>query len=496
MRTDLSTMRLSFLAHWLQLAIQIALCGMLAAQDDAHTIRRPNILFAMADDWGWPHAGALGDDVVATPNFDRIAREGVLFDHAFVSSPSCTPSRNAILTGQHFWRLGEGANLHSTLDVAHPTFIGALRDAGYLVGHWRKAWGPGDFRAGGHQSHPCGPARSFDAFLAERDPDQPFCFWLGSSDPHRDYVPGSGAGGGIDLAQIRVPGCWPDREVVRSDIADYYFAVQRWDRDVGAALELLQAKGLLEDTLVVVTGDHGMPFPRGKGNLYDRGARVPLAMRWRGIREPGRVDSAFVALTDLAPTFLAVAGIAIPPVMTGVSLLPRLIDPASDHPPRDFVIFGRERHVPAQAAPSLVGYPARAIRTADWLFVLNLEPDRWPAGVPAGATHPMRRFADCDDGPTKRLIADGAEDPELATFHSACFGKRPAHELYDCRRDPEQLRNLAADPDHAETLATLRDRLRRELRASGDPRFTTAEVKFDEFPYRAPYFQRPQPRKR
>jgi arylsulfatase A-like enzyme len=490
-------MRSHSLPLWL--LIVLAFGGALGAQHDAYTIRRPNILFALADDWGWPHAGALGDDVVATPNFDRIAREGVLFDHAFVSSPSCTPSRNAILTGQHFWRLGEGANLHSTLDVAHPTFVELLRDAGYQVGHWRKAWGPGDFRAGGRSSHPCGPASSFEAFLAERDSKRPFCFWLGSSDPHRDYVPGSGADSGIDLKQIHVPACWPDREVVRSDIADYYFAVQRWDHDVGAALRLLEDQGLLDDTLIVVTGDHGMPFPRGKGNLYDLGARVPLAMRWRCITEPGRTDSAFVSLTDLAPTFLAVAGIAIPAVMTGASLVPRLIDrrsDASNASPRDFAIFGRERHVPAQAVPSLVGYPARAIRTADWLFVLNLEPDRWPAGVPEGATHPMRRFADCDDGPTKRVIAGGTEDPQLAPFHAACFGKRPAHELYDCRADPEQLHNLADDPAQGETLAALHDRLCAQLRASGDPRFTAAEVPFDDYPYRAPYLRPSQPRKR
>ncbi|MGE3966333.1 MAG: sulfatase [Planctomycetota bacterium] len=489
-------MRFHSLAHWLYIAIALAVGGMLDAQHDARTIRRPNILFAVADDWGWPHAGALGDDVVATPNFDRIAREGVMFDHAFVSSPSCTPSRNAMLTGQHFWRLGEGANLHSTLDVAHPTFIDVLRDSGYQVGHWRKAWGPGDFRAGGRETDPCGPASSFDAFLAGRNPEQPFCFWLGTSDPHRDYEPGSGTRSGIDSRKVRVPACWPDREVVRSDIADYYFEVQRWDRDVGAALQLLEENGLLEDTLVVVTGDHGMPFPRGKGNLYDLGARVPLAMRWRGITEPGRTDSALVSLTDLAPTFLAVAGVAIPPVMTGMSLLPRLADPASKQVSRDHAIFGRERHVPAQSAPSLVGYPARAIRTADWLFILNLEPDRWPAGVPEGATHPMRSFADCDNGPTKRVIAGGREDPELAPFHAACFGKRPSHELYDCRADPDQMRNLAGDPEHGEMLAALHERLRAELSASGDPRFSTTAVLFDEYPYRAPYLTPQRPRKR
>ena len=119
----------------------------------------PNILFCIADDWGWPHAGVHGDPVVATPAFDRVAREGVLFEHAFVSSPSCTPSRNAILTGQYHWRLGAGANLWSWLDVEHPVYPLLLKQAGYHVGHWRQGLGPGPARAGGVRGHPsCGEA--------------------------------------------------------------------------------------------------------------------------------------------------------------------------------------------------------------------------------------------------------------------------------------------------------------------------------------------------
>ena len=129
---------------------------------------RPNILFCLADDWGWPHAGAYGDPVVKTPTIDRLAREGVLFEYAYISSPSCTPSRNAALTGQQFYRLGQGANLHSSLDPKHPNFMFLLRDAGYQIGHWRKAWGPGDDRALGYQESPCGPGMAFDEFVKQR----------------------------------------------------------------------------------------------------------------------------------------------------------------------------------------------------------------------------------------------------------------------------------------------------------------------------------------
>lgn len=461
---------------------------------------RPNVLLAVADDWGWPHAGTLGDPTVRTPTFDRLATEGVLFTHAFVASPSCTPSRNAVLTGQHIWRLGEGANLHSTLDRALPNFVSMLAEAGYQTAHHRKAWGPGDSRAGGYQQNPCGPERALAEFLAEREPQQPFCFWLGTSDPHRPFAKDLGKRAGIDTGSIRVPSCWPDRPEVRDDLADYYAAVQRWDADVGAALQLLREHGLLDNTLVVMTGDNGMPFPRAKANLYDLGARVPLAVRWGNGGRAGHVESTPVTLVDLAPTFLAAAGLPTPSAMTGRSLLPLLSGAGDDAEPTaprpDFVVYGRERHTPAQALPSLDGYPSRALRTRDWLLIRNFAPERWPVGVPSGGTHPIGRFADCDNGPTKSLIAAGladneaaAVDAELAESYRLCFGRRPAYELYDCRTDPEQLRNLADDSRQAATLAELRQQLQEALVALGDPRAADGKAPFDGYPYRAKYLE-------
>ena len=202
---------------------------------------RPNILFCIADDWGWPDAGAYGEAAVQTPAFDRVAREGVLFANAFVTSPSCTPSRNSILTGQWHWRLGAGANLWSSLAPHHPVYPLLLEDAGYRIGHWRKAWGPGDWRALGRTRPPAGQeeADGFAAFLARQPPGQPFCFWLGSHDPHRPYALGSGRAEGIDPARLRVPPDLHDCEVTRDDLADYLLAVQRFDADVAAALVAL-----------------------------------------------------------------------------------------------------------------------------------------------------------------------------------------------------------------------------------------------------------------
>ncbi|MCA8953763.1 MAG: sulfatase [Planctomycetes bacterium] len=464
---------------WAVLAIVV-----LAAFANAQQ-RVPNILFCIADDWGWPHAGAYGDAVVQTPAFDRVAREGVLFEHAYVASPSCTPSRNAILTGQYHWRLGPGANLWSSLDVAVPVYPLLLQKAGYHVGHWRKSWGPGRLAVGGYtDSHPVGKAfpGGFEAFLAARPDDAPFCFWLGASDPHRDYELGSGRQSGIDVDAVKVPGFYPDVETIRSDIADYYFEVQRFDRDVADAIALLERRGELEDTIVVVTGDHGMPFPRCKSNLYDMGVRVPLAIRWGQRVRGGRTVEDFVSLVDLAPTFLALAGVDAPAEMNGRSLLPILEAERSGQitDSHDAVIFGKERHVPCR--PDHSGYPSRGIRTADWAYIHNFAPERWPVGDPPiyGDTDPARSLG---VGITKSYIVEHRSEPGVQRAFALCFGKRPEHELYDMRADPDQLHNLADAPEHAATLAALQERLATELTATGDPRVIGGAEAFDRYPY-------------
>lgn len=446
---------------------------------------RPNILLCIADDWGWPHAGAYGDPVIETPAFDRVASEGVLFEHAFVSSPSCTPSRNAILTGQYHWRLDQGANLWSSLSPRFPVYPLLLKDAGYHVGHWRKSWGPGRLEDGGYVgTHPVGDVykKGLEEFLEARPEGAPFCFWLGAYDPHRGYKLGSGRASGIDVDKVVPPGFYPNEELIRSDIADYYYEVQRFDSDVAAALALLEARGELENTIVIVTGDHGMPFPRCKSNIYEMGVRVPLAMRWgEHIDEPRRIE-AFVSLCDLAPTFLQAAGIPIPPQMTGTSLLPLLEAPLDEevHTARDHVIYGKERHVPCR--PDHGGYPCRGIRTSDHAYIRNFEPDRWPVGDPPiyGDTDPAGGVG---EGITKTFLLEHRDAPAYARYYEWSFAKRPAEELYDMRADPDQLVNLADDPRYSATKQRLSELLMDELRVSRDPRVVGGAEKFDLYPY-------------
>ncbi|MEM9186103.1 MAG: sulfatase [Planctomycetota bacterium] len=473
-------------------AARISTLLMAALLMAAPVMAAPNILICVADDWGWPHAGVYGDRVIETPTFDRLCREGVRFNHAFVSSPSCTPSRNAILTGQHFWRLGAGANLWSTLSVEIPVYPVILRKAGYHVGRWRKCWGPGDPYPGGYtKSNPCGNTyRGFDRFLKSRPAGAPFCFWLGSSDPHRPYETGSGREAGLDVEAIELPAFYPDSDVIRADIADYYWEVQRFDRECGQALKLLEEAGELDNTIVVMTSDHGMPFPRCKANLYDWGVRVPLAIRWGKQAAGGRTVDEFVSLTDLAPTFLEASGLAAPAEMTGRSFL-GLLSPGRDRqsgPPRTQVVFGRERHTPAQASPSLDAYPARAIRTERWLYINNLEPSRWPAGVPSNATFDGGSYTDCDDGPTKEYLVTRRDDPEVHESYELCFGLRPAEELYDVVVDPDQINNLAGDPAYEAARKDLAARLEAIREAAGDPRLVEGPAGGSAFDrYRYPY---------
>ncbi|MBX9787603.1 MAG: sulfatase [Pirellulales bacterium] len=466
----------------LALAITLFQLPCAAPASAADEAPRPNIVLCIADDWGWPHASAYGDAVVGTATFDRIAREGVLFEQAFVSSPSCTPSRGAIITGQQFWRLGAGGNLHCEWPAdKFAEYPRLLADAGYHVGTYRKAWGPG-------RGNPAGkPYKSVDAFLAARPPGKPLCFWFGSTDPHRPYEQGAGARAGLELSRVHLYPQFPDADVVRNDVADYYFEIERFDHEVGELLEKLAALGELDNTLVVMTSDHGMPFPRGKTNLYDCGVHVPLAIRWPARVPSWRKLTDFVSLTDLAPTFLAAAGVAVPAEMTGRSLLPILESDQSGRvdPTRNHVLVGRERHVQAQEAPEPGGYPMRAVRSDDYLYIRNFKPERWPAGTPdpTKAFKPDSWLADCDNGPTKRYLWDHREEPGVREQYELCFGKRPAEELYDLLSDPGQMKNVAGEPAYAEVQARLSNQLESELRALGDPRVDGGGDEFDTYPY-------------
>jgi N-sulfoglucosamine sulfohydrolase len=444
------------------------------------TPSRPNILLVIADDWSYPHAGAYGDRSVVTPVFDRVAREGARFMNAFTAAPSCTPSRAAILTGQAVHRLAEGGNLWGFLPARYGVFPDLLEGAGYFVGHTGKGWGPGQFEPGGRSRNPAGPRfTSFDEFLAKRPAGQPFTFWFGSTNPHRPYDAGAGAKAGIDPARVTVPAFLPDHTSVRGDLADYYAEVQRFDAELATLLESLRRIGELDRTVVVVTSDNGMPFPRAKANLYDAGTRMPLAVRWPARVAPGTNVDALVSLADLAPTFLEIAGVGVPSDMTARSLMP-LLTKAPPAPGWDRVYIERERHANVRAGDA--SYPARAIRTTDYLYIRNYRPDRWPAGDPE-LHFAVGPFGDIDGGPAKQLLLDRRDDGAIADFFRLATAKRPPEELYDLAKDPQQLVNVAANPAYAEAKSRLARDLADWQRKTGDPRASADDDRWDRYPY-------------
>ncbi len=443
---------------------------------------RPNILLVIADDWSYPHAGVLGDRVVKTPTFDRIAREGVLFRNAFVAAPSCTPSRASLLTGRAVHQLEEGGDLWGFLPSKFAVYPDLLEAAGYNVGFTRKGWGPGDFKAGGRMRNPAGNQfASFADFYKQASKDQPFAFWFGSQDPHRPYEEGSGAGSGMRVGDVDVPRFLPDAPVTRSDILDYYFEVQRLDREAGEIIATLETAGQLDHTVVIFTSDNGMPFPRAKANLYDAGTHVPLAIRFPSRARSHRTVDDFVVLTDLAPTILEAAGLKPPAEMTGRTLMPLLAgNPQSG---RERVFLERERH--AQVRRGDLGYPARAIRSKDFLFIWNIHPDRWPAGDPEMYVS-VGPFGDIDGGPTKDLLLQHRADSAIARYFTLATAKRPEEELYDLRKDPHQLENLAAKPEYARTKNALRSDLLNWMRGTRDPRAVNRADPWDHYPYFGP----------
>ncbi len=523
----------------------------LVSLGQAADTNRLNILFCFADDWGrYASCYAKLDDgpslnhVIKTPAVDRVARDGVMFRHAFVPAPSCTPCRSALLSGRYWWNTGRGAILQGAVwDANIPSFPLLLRDAGYHIGKSYKVWSPGtpaDAPFGGQKfayeragrapnnfseeatkmvqdgmsvaearEKILGQVRgNFDAFLADRKPNQPWLYWFGPTTTHRTWIKGSGKklwNIDPDSLQGKMHKFLPDVPEVREDAADYLGESQAFDAYVGVLLKRLEERGELEHTLVVVSGDHGMPgVPGGKCNLYDFGTGVALVARWPGAKG-GRVVDDFVNLMDLAPTFMEVGGAKIPEGVNGRSLVAQLKSSTSGQvdPTRTYVVTGRERHVGAAREGNLP-YPMRAIRTKDFFYVRNFAPDRWPMGAPYAVTETSEpgaaaletntriAFPDMDASPTKAWLVSHRHETQGKPFYDRAFAKRPGEELYDLRSDPQQTKNVSDEASLLVEKNELARRLMKVLTDTSDPRVTGGGTKFDQPPFTDPEILAPR----
>jgi arylsulfatase A-like enzyme len=530
----------------------LLLC-LIAASAVAADTERPNILFFFADDWGRfariyaEHGRTAGTNgLLKTPNLDRLAKSGVLFRNAHVNAPSCTPCRSSLLSGQHFWRTGRGAILQGAVwDETIPTYPLLLRDAGYHLGKSYKVWSPGspaDAPYGGQQHAFEKSGRAFNNFsenatdlvakgataeaargklleevrgnframLAAKAAGQPFAYWFGPTNTHRAWVRGSGQklwGLDPDALKGKLPAFLPDVPVVREDLADYLGEVQALDAAMGVLLEELDRAGERSKTLIAISGDHGAPgFPHGKCNLYGFGTGVSLIVAGPGIKG-GRVVDDMVSLPDLAPTFLEAGGVKPPAVMTGRSLWnvlrserQGLVDPA-----RTWVVAGRERHVEI-ARPDYTPYPQRVLRTLDHALIVNFKPERWPLGdhyrldgkdeptFDEVAQTTFVTLPDDDAGPTKAWFVGARKSPEWSAQFDKFYGRRPMFELYDLRKDPDEMNNVAEDPAYAAIRKEMTERLFAILRETGDPRMLEDGKYFETPPLAGPLPKQEQKR--
>lgn len=461
---------------------------------------RPNILFAISDDQSYPHASAYGCSFIRTPAFDRVAREGWLFHNAFVASPGCSPSRAALLTGRNTWQIGAAGTHASSFPAEYPVYPDVLEEAGYFVGYTGKGWGPGNWEVSGRTRNPAGTvwngqqldpphagisridyAGNFEAFLEARPEGRPFCFWYGASEPHRDFEEGAGVQSGRDPRQVVVPAYLPDAAVVRSDLLDYAVEVEWFDHHLGLMLQKLEEIGELDNTIVVVTSDNGMSFPRAKANLYEYGIHVPLALRWGALSAGGhRVDD-IVSLVDLAPTFLEAAGLDAAgdlPGTEGISLLPLMRGRPSRKTGtiREAAYSARERH--SSSRWNNLGYPQRSVRTDRYLYIRNFKPERWPAGAPRkyeadGSLGPEHGgYHDIDACPTFDFLIAQRDNIQIGKFFHLAVDKRPEEELFDIVADPACLNNLVGEVRQRDALLHHRNLLGGYLMQTVDPRVT------------------------
>jgi len=482
---------------WVFLISTICLSGCDSVSDkgDAKStkaVKRPNILILMSDNHSDIHLGAYGDKVVKTPNIDKLAVEGIKFNNAFAQSPSCSPARAAMLAGQDVWRLGDAANLWGgfpKIDV----YTDIMEKAGYHVGIEGKGWGPGKAEVDGWERNPGGERYgSFEEFYNEIEKGAPWMYWYSSRDPHRPFKRNGWKKAGVDLAAIEVPAYLPDTEEVRKDIGDYYYEIQSFDREVGSYLALVGEMGQLENTIVIIVSDNGWQMPRGLANLYDAGTKIPLIISWPDHFKGSREIEDFVSLNDFAPTFLELAGIEIPKSMNAKSLVNILHSEAAGliEKDRDFVVTARERH--AYVRQGGAGYGGRALRTDDYLLIKNYNPEAWPAGQP-----PL--FGDVDahmlqyPAATKMYMLENREEQAVKPLFELAFGKRTAIELFDLKKDPDQMTNVADDPAYAKVKAELQARLVAHLIATGDPRETGESFDWDASEYYMEGDKRPRP---
>ncbi|MCD6598324.1 MAG: sulfatase [Bacteroidales bacterium] len=494
----------------------------------------PNILFAISDDQSFAHTSFIGSKFVKTPAFDKIASEGIYFSNCYAGSPGCAPSRSALVTGRYHWQNEQSGQHASSWMKKYIPFIDLLNDNGYVTGRTGKGVGPFQYarnendslwrktNAGGilhsdikyetgsdkDERFGSGISRkdyfkNFRYFMENVRGEKPFFFWYGAHEPHRAYEKDSWKQMGKNLEDVEVPGFLPDDDLIRGDMLDYAVEIEWFDLHLQRMLEYLEKIDELENTIVIVTADNGMPFPRAKANCFEYGVHVPLAIRFPE-RFPGnRIVEDPVSFVDLAPTILEITKTSSEKMLpiSGSSILSILKSKNEGivNPSKKYVLAGRERHSSSRYMNR--GYPQRVIRGKDFIYIWNIKPERWPAGAPQkydpqnpevllpmygldenGNYIPDAAFTDIDDCPSKTFLIENYKNDEIRPYFDLALEKRAEVELYDIIKDPFCLNNLAGKPEFKEIEKEMKYALMKELKKSMDPRVLGPDTEiFDSY---------------
>lgn len=421
--------------------------------------RRPDVVLFLADDLGWADCSMFGGKDVPTPNMERLARAGMTFSHAFVASPSCAPSRAALLTGLDPMRNGAMLN-HARPRADIKTWPAYFRDLGYEVAaigktaHYAQVTTYGFDHASHYTYHDDKCVGAAVEWLKARRSTKPLCLIVGTNWPHVPWPPEPA----LKLADVRLPPTLVDTPATRRAWARYDHAVANADRDLGLVYDAARAT-LPDNTLFLFSGDHGSQFPFGKWNCYDAGLRTPLIVAWPGRVAPGSRSDAMVGWVDLLPTLLDAAGGTAPPGLDGRSFLGVLEGKADRH---------RDRIFATHSADGMMNrYPIRSVRTRDRKYIRNLDP------AAEHTTHVDKGNAGADGRAYFDSWVERAKTDPIAAAIVDRYHHRPAEELYDLTADPLERHNLAADPAHAATLAELRGAVDAWMKEQGDEGMAT-----------------------
>lgn len=508
----------------IQTAIWVAMVVISGCAITPKEEQKPNILFAISDDQSFAHTSFAGCKFINTPAFDRVAREGVYFTNCYAGSSGCAPSRSSIVTGRHHWQNEQSGQHASGWLNKYVSYVDLLDGNGYYTGYTGKGVDPFQYfsekvpndsfrvkNAAGKifndirylERGTAGDERfaegigsvnyfeNFKKFMEKREEGKPFYFWYGASEPHRSYEKGSWKRMGKKLEDVTVPDFFPDNNEIRGDILDYAVEIEWFDLHLQRMINYLDSIGELDNTIIIVTSDQGMPFPRAKANCYEYGLHVPLAISYAKGFPGGRIVEDPISFVNLAPTILELTETKQEGMMpiTGQSIVNILTSDKENivDTEKKYIFAGRERH--SSSRYKNVGYPQRVIRSKDYLLVWNMYPVRWPAGAPqrlknlqTGELYPMYgidaegkyqtgwAFTDVDASPIKSFLIEHYDDEDIRLYFDLAFAKRPEFELYDVISDSYCLNNLAGNPEYEKIQRQMKEQLMKELKRSNDPR--------------------------